>query len=154
MAKKQSNKKISKREKIRAERRKRQRLTRIGIALVVLVVLGSALWLIAGPKAGVQSLTPSEAYQAYSQGVFILDVRSQEEWDEYHIPNATLIPLDEIPARLSELPKEEQILIVCHTGNRSKIAAKLLLEKGYKHISILEGGLNAWEDAGYPLTSQ
>jgi rhodanese-related sulfurtransferase len=53
---------------------------------------------------------------------FVLDVRTQEEWDEFHAPNTTFIPLDQLPARLNELPRPGD-RIVCRTGNRSQQAA-------------------------------
>ena len=96
------------------------------------------------------SVTVQEAYTLYNQGAFVLDVRTQEEWDEYHAPNTTLIPLDELPARLSELDKNRQIVVVCRSGNRSQEGRDILLEAGFNAASM-DGGLNAWRDADYPV---
>jgi len=50
----------------------------------------------------------------------VLDVRQPEEWEEIHIPGATLIPLGELHQRLGELPKDQDIVVSCHSGNRSQ----------------------------------
>lgn len=75
----------------------------------------------------------------------ILDVRTQEEYDQGHIPGAIVIPDTEIKARAEEvLPdKDEMILVYCRSGRRSKNAAQILVELGY--TNILEfGGILDW----------
>jgi rhodanese-related sulfurtransferase len=56
-----------------------------------------------------REVSVDKAYEMYQSGVFVVDVRTQEEWDEYHAPNTNLIPLDELQARLSEVPKDQEI---------------------------------------------
>jgi rhodanese-related sulfurtransferase len=74
----------------------------------------------------------------------IIDVRSSEEFAEGHIPNATLIPLDELEQNESKLDKNKTYLMVCRSGNRSSQASDLLANKGYKNIYNLSGGMNEW----------
>jgi rhodanese-related sulfurtransferase len=74
----------------------------------------------------------------------IIDVRSAEEFAEGHIPNATLIPLDELEQNESKLDKNKTYLMVCRSGNRSSQASDLLANKGYKNIYNLSGGMNEW----------
>lgn len=62
--------------------------------------------------------------------LFILDVRTNEEYDECHLDNAILIPHDEIKERKEEIPRDKKILIYCRSGNRAGIAASYL--KGYE----------------------
>ena len=78
-------------------------------------------------------------------GYVILDVRTQEEYDEAHIPGAIVIPNTEIEARAeSELPdKDQMILVYCRSGRRSKIAAEALVELGYTNIYEF-GGIIDW----------
>ncbi|MEX0661499.1 MAG: rhodanese-like domain-containing protein [Balneolaceae bacterium] len=73
----------------------------------------------------------------------LLDVR--EEF-EFHISNidGQLIPLDQLPDRLGELDKEKEVVVMCRTGGRSAKACKLLTENGFKNVSNLKGGVNAW----------
>jgi rhodanese-related sulfurtransferase len=74
----------------------------------------------------------------------IIDVRTAEEFAEGHIPNATLIPLDELEQNESKLDKNKTYLMVCRSGNRSGQASDILVKKGYKNIYNLSGGMNEW----------
>lgn len=96
-------------------------------------------------------ISVDEAYQKYQEGTFLLDVRTPEEWDEYHAPNTTLIPLDELEFRLDELPEGEEIVVVCRSGNRSQIGRDILLSNGFDQTTSVSGGLKAWRAAGYPI---
>ncbi len=92
-----------------------------------------------------------EAHDLYQEGVFFLDVRTQEEWDDFHAPNSTLIPLDQLENRLDELPEDEQIVVVCRSGNRSQTGREILLKNDFNRVSSMAGGLNEWRAAGYPI---
>ena len=93
-----------------------------------------------------------EAYQLYQDGTFVLDVRTPEEWNEFHAPDTTLIPLDELAARVNELPKDRPIVVICRSGNRSQTGRDILLQAGFNATSV-NGGLNEWRDTGYPVVS-
>lgn len=75
----------------------------------------------------------------------ILNVHTQEEYDQGHIPGAVLIPNTEIEARAEEeLPDKGQLILVyCRSGNRSKKAAEILVELGYTNIKEF-GGIIDW----------
>ncbi len=96
-------------------------------------------------------ISVEEAYQLYQEGVFFLDVREQEEWDAFHIPETTLIPLGELPDRLSELPRDRQIVVVCRSGNRSQLGRDTLLQAGFTNVTSMTGGVTEWSNAGYPI---
>ena len=126
-----------------------------GLGLLLIAVLGA---LFIGRPAQETTSLPAEisvdqAHDLYNQGVFILDVRTQEEWDEYHIPNATLIPLDELPDRLDEVPTDQEVVVVCRSGNRSKQGRDILEQAGYEQVTSMSGGLNSWQAQGYPVVS-
>jgi rhodanese-related sulfurtransferase len=93
-----------------------------------------------------------EAYQMYQDGTFVLDVRTPEEWNEFHAPNTTLIPLDELASRVNELPKDQPIVVVCRSGNRSQTGRDILLGAGFDATSM-NGGLNEWRATGHPVVS-
>ena len=84
--------------------------------------------------------------------VFI-DCREQAEWDEAHIPGATLLPLSTFQETYAEaLPnKNASIVIQCRSGKRSMNACMFLLSQGYTDLINLEGGIVAWNEAGYPI---
>ncbi len=81
-----------------------------------------------------------EAYTLREQGAFILDVRQPEEWEAGHIPGATLIPLGELESRVDELPQDEEIVVVCRSGNRSATGRDILLDAGFTDVTSMGGG--------------
>ena len=93
------------------------------------------------------NITAEEAKQIMDseEGYIILDVRTQEEYDQGHIPGAILIPHTEIEARAEEVltDKDQLILVYCRSGRRSKIAAEALVELGYTNIKEF-GGIIDW----------
>jgi rhodanese-related sulfurtransferase len=126
----------------------------------ILIAVGLIIFLIAslgGEQASSTGTLPasvsvSEAYQMYQDGTFVLDVRTPEEWNEFHAPNTTLIPLDELAARVNELPKDQPIVVVCRSGNRSQAGRDILLQAGFAATSM-NGGLNEWRASGHPVVS-
>lgn len=83
--------------------------------------------------------------------VLVLDVREQYEYDESHIPGVTLIPMGEIPNRLSEIPTDQQVIVTCRSGNRSNQVTEFLRQQGYTNVHNMEGGILAWTAAGLPV---
>jgi rhodanese-related sulfurtransferase len=129
----------------------KRNLTWLWVSLgALLVAFVGFLFFSPRPTPSVE-ITPVEAYEKYQQGAFFLDVRSQEEWNQVHIRNSTLIPVDELPNRLTELPRDKDIVVVCLSGHRSQNGAAILQQAGFKRISCLDGGLQAWMDANYPV---
>lgn len=96
-------------------------------------------------------VTVDQAHELYEQGVFFLDVRTQEEWDQFHAPDSILITLDQLEGRLNELPQDEPIVVVCRSGNRSQTGRDILLKNGFEDVTSMAGGLTAWQAAGYPV---
>ena len=121
----------------------------IALAVVLAVVLG--VYLNSPPAS--TSLYPAEvsiaqAAEKRDQGAFILDVREPEEWEQVHIPGATLIPLGELPNRLNEVPKEMEIVVVCRSGNRSAQGRDILRNAGYTQVTSMAGGVTQWQAQG------
>ena len=97
-------------------------------------------------KAAYQKISTEDAYEMMvSQEVVIVDVRTPEEYDGGHIPNAILVPNESIGDDMPEaLPdKEATLLIYCRSGRRSKEASEKLLKLGYKSIYEF-GGVIDW----------
>ena len=76
----------------------------------------------------------------------LIDVREPHEWDICRIDGAKLIPLGQIENRLSELDPEQEIIVYCKMGGRSKKAYNLLRDKGYTDLRNLKGGIRAWSE--------
>lgn len=83
--------------------------------------------------------------------VFMLDVREQWEYDEGHIPGITLIPMNEVPGRLSEIPTDKTVIVTCRSGNRSGQITDYLRQQGFDNVHNMDGGILAWEQAGYDI---
>ena len=84
----------------------------------------------------------------------ILDVRTPNEYKRGHLRNSVLIPVQELQSRYKELgdQPDREILIYCATGNRSTVASKILIDKGFKHIVNMRGGIYDWSKNNYPVT--
>ena len=93
------------------------------------------------------NITAEEAKQIMDteEGYVILDVRTQEEYDQGHIPGAIVISHEEITEKAEDVltDKEQLILVYCRSGRRSKIAAEALVELGYTNIKEF-GGIIDW----------
>jgi rhodanese-related sulfurtransferase len=84
------------------------------------------------------------------ESLFLLDVRSAEEYRQAHVSNSTLIPLDQLPQRLAELPRRGPIIAVCRSGNRSGMATGLLTQAGFD-VTNLKGGMIEWIGQNLPV---
>ena len=100
-----------------------------------------------GQGAVYVNITAEEAKQIMDteEGYIILDARTQEEYDEGHIPGAIVISHEEITEKAEEMlpDKNQLILVYCRSGRRSKIAAETLVELGYTNIKEF-GGIIDW----------
>jgi phage shock protein E len=135
----------------RPQKNRKPKLTWLWVSLAVLLV-SVAGFLLLKPKAALSvEITPAQAFAKFQQGAFFLDVRNQEEWDQFHISGSALIPLAQLGNRLSEVPLEKEIVVVCLSGHRSQSGVTILQQAGFKLVSCLSGGLQAWQAAGYPV---
>ncbi|MGC9259282.1 MAG: rhodanese-like domain-containing protein [Phycisphaerae bacterium] len=96
----------------------------------------------------VWELHPHTVHKLKNQAheIFILDVREPKEWEHTRIEGAILIPLDQLLRRLEELKpaRGKRIVVYCHHGDRSLLAAELLRESGFAMVHSLAGGIDAW----------
>jgi len=102
----------------------------------------------------IPSLTVREAEARLTEpgsSAVLLDVREQWEYDEVRARGAQLIPLSELPRRVSEVPQDQDVLLICHSGYRSMQAAMFLKRKGIARVFNIEGGTEEWEAAKLPV---
>ena len=85
-----------------------------------------------------------------NDGVFLLDVREPQEHQICSIPGSVLIPLGELPNRISELGGHEDVVVHCKSGVRSAKAVKILSDAGFKKVRNLSGGILRWIDVVDP----
>ena len=97
-------------------------------------------------------LSPQDASQRINTGELkVVDVREPWEYARDHIPAAQLTPLGQIIARPQEALTVDDVLFVCEVGQRSAVAAELAAATGKNHVFNLEGGMQAWRNAGLPV---
>jgi len=126
--------------------------------LLAVVVLGAGFAVFSQlATPGVATLpaeiSVSKAVQAQTEGAFILDVREPSEWQQFHIAGATLIPLGELQSRLSEVPQDVEVVVVCRTGRRSAEGRDILKDAGYTNVTSMAGGVTEWQAEGFPTVS-
>ena len=98
------------------------------------------------------SITVVELNRQHPGQAQLVDVRSASEFASGHIPGAVNIPMDQIEARLDDLRPGAPLVLVCQTGKRARMTAGLL-EPCQRQIAVLEGGTNAWIQAGLPVVA-
>jgi len=143
------SKRVTKKKKNR--NRKPQPWLWIGVGIVAALILIAVLWIKPWQLGGPAEISIERAYEEYQKGTFFLDVRKHDEWDQVHLSNSVLIPLDELEGRLDELPRDQDIVIICRSGNRSRQARDILVNAGINRVSSMRGGINKWKAAGYPV---
>lgn len=92
-----------------------------------------------------RGIGPLEAKRAVQEeDVFLLDVRSPQEYDEVRIPGSTLIPLGALRGRLEEVPRDRRVIAFCKSSLRAYEASLILQHRGYNNVWVLDGGVAAW----------
>ena len=143
-----------------AGNRRRSVMMQPGVQISILLVVAFIIYIIlqsGGSGAGTTTtplaaeISVPDAYTMYQNGAFVLDVRTVEEWNDFHAPNTTLIPLDQLASRVDEVPRDREIVVVCRSGNRSQQGRDILLNAGFANVTSMTGGLNEWRALGYPI---
>lgn len=127
-----------------------------GLGVVVLILAGIFLFRqgnAATAEGLPREISVAEASAMRDSGAFILDVREPDEWNDSHIPGATLIPLGELASRANEVPQDQEIVVVCRSGNRSAQGRDILLQAGFENVTSMAGGINQWKAAGFETVS-
>ena len=112
----------------------------IGLAVVGFLIYNRVL-------SNVPSISSEESQKVISDNNYrFLDVRTDGEYSDGHIPNSIHIPLQEIQSRISEIEKikDKKIIVYCRSGARSSMASKTLLKEGFD-VSNLTGGIMSWK---------
>jgi hydroxyacylglutathione hydrolase len=89
--------------------------------------------------------------QELKDTLYLLDVRTDSEWELGHIKEAHHTELNQLPNALHKISKQTEIAVLCGGGNRSSIAASLLMKKGFQNVKNVKGGMQAWHRAKLPV---
>lgn len=104
-------------------------------ALVTTTACGSA-------ESQSRHVDSARAHELVSQGATLLDVRTDGEWSEGHLPGAVHVPVQELEARMSEVPRDHPVVVYCLSGGRSARAAGMLSAAGYDTYDL--GAMASW----------
>lgn len=115
--------------------------------LLLMVLLVSQVW------AGEKDISSREARSLLERNrkVYLLDVRTPQEYSQAKLAGSVLIPIGELQQRLREVPKNRTILVYCAVGSRSKPAANFLAQEGYKEVYNMTDGIVGWYRNGFPI---
>jgi rhodanese-related sulfurtransferase len=83
----------------------------------------------------------------------LLDVREDDEWAAGHVDGAVHIPMSGLMARLDEVPKDGDVVVMCKVGGRSAQVTAFLTQRGWPNVRNLDGGIVAWVAAGRPIVT-
>jgi rhodanese-related sulfurtransferase len=97
-------------------------------------------------------VSPRDAGAAVDGGdALLLDVREDWEWEEQRVPGAVHIPMNQVPARLEEIPADRDVYVYCKVGGRSARVVDYLRRHGRERAVNVSGGIDAWVEAGLPV---
>ncbi len=123
--------------------------TRLALVAASLLVV----WSTAGADVAVTAVSAEElvARQAAESEVFVLDVRTPEEFVSGHVPGAVNISHEQVAERLGEIPRDREVVLYCRSGRRAMLAAEVLAANGYSRLGHLTGDMAGWAAAERPV---
>jgi rhodanese-related sulfurtransferase len=101
-------------------------------------------------EAVVEELTPTEFCErwppdrSHAAGVVLLDVREPVELEIASVDRALHIPMQQVPTRIAEIGADRTVVVMCHSGGRSRRVAEFLAQNGFSEVFNLKGGIDAW----------
>jgi rhodanese-related sulfurtransferase len=130
--------------------------TNLVLIAIALISGGLLLW-PAIIRRGRGGLSAAEATQLINRrNAVVIDLRPTEDFNKGHLPSARHIEFAELQAKVGQLVKNKSnpVLLVCQTGQQSHKAARMVQDAGYAEVHVLQGGVNAWQQAGMPVVKQ
>lgn len=105
-----------------------------------------------GVHIGVKDIHP-ENILAHLQDILLIDVRRPDEFtgELGHISGSQLLVLDDLPEKIQDLPRDQTIVFICRSGNRSGQASLIAMENGFEHTYNMLGGMLLWNDCNYKV---
>ena len=95
--------------------------------------------------AEIPSISPHEAFEKLKKNeIYLLDVREDHELNYVKIQGCNHIPMAQVPQQLANIPRDKQIVVLCHYGSRSARVTMYLLNQGFIDVKNLVGGIDRW----------
>lgn len=117
------------------------------LQIFLFVVLAYFLFSRFAPVKGLKNVNAQQFKEALEKRTpkYIMDVREPHEYKSGHIQGAVNVPLSQMSARMSDLPKDKPLYLYCQSGMRSRQAARMLAKKGFGDLINLQGGIMSWK---------
>ncbi|MCJ2147569.1 rhodanese-like domain-containing protein [Bacillus sp. B19-2] len=117
-------------------------------AIMTAILILLILWIVFRrflPMQGVKQITTADLQsELKNKDKQFIDVRTPREFRTRHIKEFKNIPLSDLPRQTDQLSKDKAVFVICQSGMRSLKASKVLKKQGFKHITNIKGGMNAW----------
>ncbi|MCG5077146.1 rhodanese-like domain-containing protein [Paraburkholderia tagetis] len=130
----------------------------INLVLIAIVLISGGLLLWPTLKRGGRGgISAAEATQLINRrNAVVIDLRSAADFAKGHLPAARHLEFGELQAKVGQLVKNKSnpVLLVCQTGQQSHKAQRLVKDAGFAEVHVLDGGVNAWQQAGMPVVKQ
>jgi rhodanese-related sulfurtransferase len=128
-------------------------MRRVTVAVVACVFVVASAFADDAAVSEAPSITPAELQAQREAGgaPLVIDVRSPTEYAAGHIPGAVNIPFEEVAHRIAEVDAPNGVALYCMVGPRARKGESALLAAGHTAVLHLDGGLAAWQEAGFPV---
>ena len=122
-------------------------MKKITLIFLLIMMIAAQVW------AAEKDITSRDAKSLLERNktVFLLDVRTPQEYSQARLSGSVLIPISELERRIDEIPKDKAILVYCAVGSRSRSAAAFLSKHGYKQVFNMNDGIVGWYRNGFPV---
>ena len=126
-------------------------MTRTFLAGLIVTLVASTAIAADAPLPVVTQEAFLATLKADAKALFVLDVRTPEEYAAGYVPDAVNIPHDQLASRIAEVPKDREVVIYCRSGRRAEIAGQVLAGQGYTKLEHLQGDMLGWQEAKRPV---
>lgn len=122
-------------------------MKRVVLMVLMLAAMATQVW-AAGKNI---SSRDAKVLLDKDKGIYLLDVRTSQEYSQGRLAGSVLIPIGEFERRIGEVPKNKTIVVYCAVGSRSKSVANFLSQQGYKDVYNMTDGIVGWYRNGFPV---
>jgi rhodanese-related sulfurtransferase len=129
------------------EEKEPYRMKKVVLVLLMMVTIVTQVW------AAEKNISSRDAKSLLekNKNIYLLDVRTPQEYSQGRLAGSVLIPIGEFERRFSEVPKNRTIVVYCAVGSRSKPVANFLTQQGYKDVYNMTDGIVGWYRNGFPI---